>query len=152
MAADRRKSDRTILAQLLQARKSREMTQEELANKSGLGQSQISQIEHQAINPQLSTIQDLARVLDLELMLIPRHLLSAVEGVLRGTAGSDRPLYDLSELEAEEPETERSVRPVEVGAAEAENARTQRSHAARKPAAGKRAATPRHDRRRGRSR
>jgi HTH-type transcriptional regulator/antitoxin HipB len=96
------KSDEPILKQLRQARTNRGLTQGELASRSGLGQSQISQLEWGIVDPRLSTIRDLARVLDLELMLIPRQDLSAVEGLLRGTVGGEQPLYDLEAFEHEE--------------------------------------------------
>jgi len=50
------------------------------------------------VDARLSTIQNVARALDLELMLIPRHLISAVEALQRtGGEGDQRPLYALDE-------------------------------------------------------
>lgn len=85
------------------ARLSRKVSQAELAAKLGLRQRQISDLERAAIDPRLSTIQNVARGLDLEPMLIPRHLISAVEALQRaGTEVGKRPLYTLSNDEAQD--------------------------------------------------
>jgi len=75
---------------LREARLNRHLTQQELARKRA------------AMDPRLSTIDNVARALDLELMLIPRHLISAVVGLQH--AGSDsarRPMYALGDDDAE---------------------------------------------------
>lgn len=80
----------------------KQLSQQELAGKLGLRQRQISDLERGAVDARLSTIQNVARALDLELMLIPRHLISAVEALQR--AGSDagkRPLYALDDEDTE---------------------------------------------------
>ena len=66
------------------------------------------------MDPRLSTILNVARALDLDLMLIPRHLISAVEGLRR--AGADtakRPMYALGDADAESDAGDPS--PVELG-------------------------------------
>jgi transcriptional regulator with XRE-family HTH domain len=87
------------LADILRdARLRRKLSQAALAGKLGIRQRQISDLERAAIDPRLSTIQNVARALDLEMMLIPHHLISAVDALQR--AGSDagtRPLYALSD-------------------------------------------------------
>lgn len=83
---------------LREARLNRRLSQAELARKLGLRQRQISDLERATIDSRLSTIQNVARALGLELMLIPSHLISAVDALQR--AGSDvgnRPLYTLSD-------------------------------------------------------
>jgi transcriptional regulator with XRE-family HTH domain len=81
-------------------RKDRGLSQGALAEKLGLRQSQISDLERAAVDARLSTVRDVARALDLELMCIPRTLIPAVEGLLRGATGkSNRPLYTLDEPE-----------------------------------------------------
>jgi transcriptional regulator with XRE-family HTH domain len=85
---------------LREARLRKQLSQQELAGKLGLRQRQISDLERAAIDPRLSTIQNVARALDLELMLLPRHLISAVEALERAGSGTDkRPLYALDEDE-----------------------------------------------------
>ena len=96
-------SDSTSLAEVLRAtRLNRQLSQAELAKKLGLRQRQISDLERATIDPRLSTIHNVARALELELILIPRHLISAVNALQR--SGSDvgkRPLYALGEDDAQ---------------------------------------------------
>src|SRR6059036_1525221 len=80
------------------ARQRKQLSQQHLARKLGLRQRQISDLERAATDSRLSTIQNVARALDLELVLVPRHLIAAVEALQR--AGSDagkRPLYSLGD-------------------------------------------------------
>jgi transcriptional regulator with XRE-family HTH domain len=89
---------RALASVLKEARLSRKLSQAELARKLGIRQRQISDLERATIDPRLSTIQNVARALDLELMLIPHHLISTVEALERtgGDAGK-RPLYALGD-------------------------------------------------------
>jgi transcriptional regulator with XRE-family HTH domain len=91
----------TALAEELRAaRRRQQLSQAELAGKLGLRQRQISDLERSAVDARLSTIQNVARGLDLELMLVPRHLISAVEALQRANTEDDRrPLYTLDEDE-----------------------------------------------------
>lgn len=87
---------------LREARLNRHLSQQELARKLGLRQRQISDLERGAMDSRLSTIQNVARALDLELMFIPRHLISAVEGLQRASSESTkRPMYALGDDDAE---------------------------------------------------
>jgi transcriptional regulator with XRE-family HTH domain len=92
-------SDSTSLAETLKtARLSQKLSQAGLAGKLGLRQRQISDLERATIDSRLSTVQNVARALDLELMLVPRHLISAVNALLRpGSDPSRRPLYSLGD-------------------------------------------------------
>src|SRR5438552_18266048 len=88
----------TISSVFREARLRRQLSQQQLAAKLGLGQRQISDLERATTDPRLSTIQNVARALDLEVMVIPRHLISAVEALQRaGSSVGTRPLYALSE-------------------------------------------------------
>jgi transcriptional regulator with XRE-family HTH domain len=98
---------------LRNSRLSRNLTQEELARKLGIRQRQISDLERSTMDPRLSTIQNVGRALDLELMLIPRQLISTIEGLQRAADGSiKRPMYALADR-AESHEDDESR--VEVG-------------------------------------
>jgi transcriptional regulator with XRE-family HTH domain len=80
------------------ARTQQHLTQQTLAAKLGIRQRQISDLERSTIDPRLSTLENVARALGLELMLIPRPLISTVEALLKtGTADSARPLYALDD-------------------------------------------------------
>lgn len=93
---------RTLSRLLLEARTSKQLTQQQLAAKLGYRQRQISDLERAKTDPRLSTIQNVARALDLELVIIPRHLITAVDGLLRAGSGSaTRPMYALGDDETE---------------------------------------------------
>lgn len=64
------------------------LSQRALGAKVGLPQSHISKIEGGGSDLKLSSLTELARALDLELMLIPRKLVPAVEGVMRSAPGA----------------------------------------------------------------
>lgn len=59
------------------------LSQRALAARSGLTQAHISQIEAGRLEPGLSSFIEMARALDLEIVLVPKKLLPAVQGVLR---------------------------------------------------------------------
>jgi ribosome-binding protein aMBF1 (putative translation factor) len=61
-----------IARQVLELRERRGMTQVQLAEGSGVPQSQISRIERGAISPTATTLAKLATVLDAELRLVER--------------------------------------------------------------------------------
>jgi HTH-type transcriptional regulator/antitoxin HipB len=79
----------------------------------GLHQRQISDLERSKMDARLSTIQNVARALDLELMLVPRQLIATVEGLQRAEPARalGRPLYALAEGEDTEDEGEESPQP-----------------------------------------
>jgi len=70
-----------IIQQLKYARQDKKLTQENFGRKLGLPQSHISKIEQGGTDPRLSTVTDMARLLDQELVLVPRFMLSAVRAV-----------------------------------------------------------------------
>jgi transcriptional regulator with XRE-family HTH domain len=73
------------LAQTIKAaRESKDLSQRALAAKTGVPQSHISKIETGAVDLQASSLIEIARALDLELMLIPRVLLTAIQTMVRG--------------------------------------------------------------------
>lgn len=62
-----------IADQIREAREAKGLSQRVLSQKVGIPQSHISKIENGAVNLQLSSLIELARALDLELMLIPKQ-------------------------------------------------------------------------------
>jgi len=62
------------------------LSQRALAARSGLTQAHISQIETGSLEPGLSSFIDMARALDLEIMLVPKKFLPSVQGILRQTS------------------------------------------------------------------
>ena len=107
-------SHHTIAETLRQNRLLGDLSQAEVAQKLGMRQSQISTFERGLVSPRLSTVEDLARVLDLELMLVPRRLVSVVSrlvGVTTDTPTEERAQYaldgddDSSPTDDHDPET-----------------------------------------------
>lgn len=88
-----------IMEQLKSARRSLGMKQSELGKKLGLPQSHVSKIEQGDTDPRLSTVSDMARVLDQELVLVPRQLVPHVTSLLRGETQERRWQLD-EEVEA----------------------------------------------------
>ena len=78
-------STQEVAKALKAARKNKGLSQRALAEKSGVLQTQISKIENGATDLRLSTLVALARALDLELTLIPRKAVSAVQSVVRAS-------------------------------------------------------------------
>src|SRR5215831_3353708 len=83
-------------AQIKEARRKRGWGQRELAAHVGLPQPHISAIESGAIVPRFDTLLDLVRVLDHDLLLVPRPLVPAVQSLIRDHkegGSAERPLY-----------------------------------------------------------
>ena len=82
-----------IAKKLQAARKAKGLTQAELGAKMGLPQSHISQIEAGRIDIRASSLLEMARLLDLEPMLIPRALTPAVRGIISGDGEALQPAW-----------------------------------------------------------
>ncbi|MDO1559503.1 helix-turn-helix domain-containing protein [Brevundimonas sp. 2R-24] len=68
---------------LRQARREKGWSQRDLSARAHLTQAQISRIENGEVDPQVSTLLELARSLDLDLQLVPRSAITAVEAAVR---------------------------------------------------------------------
>lgn len=68
---------------LQQTRRAKGLTQSEVAELLQLGQSYLSQVERGKHDIKTTTLIEWARVLDLEVMLIPRQHVSAVTYLVR---------------------------------------------------------------------
>ena len=89
-----------ISMQLKKSREGRGLSQRELSARSGVPQGHISKIENGRVDLRLSSLVALARVLDLELALIPRKYLAAVNSIVGSNKAhtngkSPRPAYSL---------------------------------------------------------
>lgn len=62
-----------LIAQLVSSRKRKNMTQDELAIRSGVKQQVISRLERHQVFPNLSTLAKLANALDLKITMIETH-------------------------------------------------------------------------------
>lgn len=89
-----------IASTIRAARQAKALTQKELGQRVGMPQSHISKIEKGSVDLQLSSLVEIARALDLELKLVPRKALPAVEGAVRAhgtTVETSRALNLLNE-------------------------------------------------------
>lgn len=94
------------------ARLRKGLSQRDLSAKAGLPQAQISKIENGATDLRLSSLIALSRALDLELEMIPRRTLPAVEALVRDVESVERqresvnfnvrPAYSLDEDEGDD--------------------------------------------------
>lgn len=78
---------RELAQTLREARIARGLTQRELAERAGFGQNRLALIEAGQVDLRTSTLVQLARALDLELVLTPRRVLPAVQSLTGSPAG-----------------------------------------------------------------
>ena len=79
-----------IAAELKRAREAHNISQRELSARVALPQAHISKIESGSVNLKLASLVEMARALDLEVMLVPRKLVPAVQAITR-SADADAP-------------------------------------------------------------
>jgi transcriptional regulator with XRE-family HTH domain len=77
---------------LREARQRKGLSQRDLSKQSGVPQGQISRIENGAVDLRLSSLIELGRALDLELILVPRKSVSAVRLLARSSEPKVAPL------------------------------------------------------------
>lgn len=90
-------------AQIKRARHKLGWSQRELAAKVGLPQPHISGIESGEIVPRFDTLLDLVRVLDLDILLVPRALVPAVQSLIRAQTEPESLEKSLYAADDEEP-------------------------------------------------
>ncbi|MGE0152100.1 MAG: helix-turn-helix domain-containing protein [Reyranellaceae bacterium] len=73
-----------IAKALREARLRKGLSQRALGERAGVPQGHISRIEAGAVDLRLSSLIELARTLDLELALVPRAAVPAVQSIARG--------------------------------------------------------------------
>jgi len=99
---------------LKEAREKRGWTQRDLASRLGLTQTHISGIESGKIVPRYDTLIELVRILDRDLLMVPRALVPVVQSLIRDHLqpdqkgeGEERSLYaDGDEDSTQEPHDE----------------------------------------------
>ena len=76
--------------------------QRQLGASIGLPQSHISAIESGEVVPRFDTLLDILRVLDLDLLLVPRSFVPAMQSLIRAQRepeSEEKPLYAVDEEE-----------------------------------------------------
>ena len=93
-----------IAAGIKAARKNKGLSQRALSAKVGIPQSHISKIEQGMVDLQTSSLIEIARALDLELVLVSRSHLSAVQALQAAPQKMSKsiPAYRLSDEEEED--------------------------------------------------
>ena len=76
-----------IIQVLKAARLGKHLTQRELSAQAGVPQAHLSKIESGKVDLRLSSVIELARTLDLEVLVVPRKSLAAVQAVIRSGEG-----------------------------------------------------------------
>jgi transcriptional regulator with XRE-family HTH domain len=79
----KRYSAEPLTSALRSAREARGLSQRALAARAKIPQSHLSKIETGAVDLQLSSLLELARELDLDVMLVPRKFVPAIEALTR---------------------------------------------------------------------
>ena len=77
--------------ELKEARVSRNWSQRELGSRLGIPQMHVSGIESGKIVPRYDTLLELVRILDRDLIMVPRALVPAVQSLIRDHKRSDQP-------------------------------------------------------------
>ena len=97
-----------MLQQLEAARSALHLTQRELGQRTGMPQMHISNIESGKTVPRVDTLLDLVRVLNLDLLMVPRELVPAIRAMIGDTSQEqgDEPLYMLNPEDEEREEAE----------------------------------------------
>lgn len=87
------------------ARKQKKLSQRALSSKTGIPQSHLSKIEQGVVDLQISSLIEIVRVLELELMLVPRQLVPAFQTLIRKSETNTTvqiPVYRLDEEETDD--------------------------------------------------
>ncbi len=83
------------------AREAKKLSQRDLGTRVGVPQGHISKIENAMVDLRLSSLIAIARSLDLEVVLVPRKALPAVQSIVRSASAPEgeptRPAYSLDD-------------------------------------------------------
>lgn len=74
-----------LIEKIKKAREGKNLTQQQLAVSLGIPQGHLSRIENGAVNPRLSSFIEMARMLDLEVMLVPRQKILLVNTIIESS-------------------------------------------------------------------
>ena len=75
-----------LIPALVQARKARAMTQAQLAEQAGLSRMAVQRTETGDVDPRFSTLQEMARVLGMELIAVPAALQGQVQALIQSAS------------------------------------------------------------------
>ena len=72
-----------LITTLAQARKAARITQADLAERAGLSRMAVQRTETGDVDPRFSTLQEMARVLNMELIAVPAELHAQVQALIQ---------------------------------------------------------------------
>lgn len=98
-----------ITQTLKAAREAKGLSQRALAKLVDLPQSHISRIENGAVDLRLSSLVELARALDLEVALVPRKTVPAIQSIIRSAAPSQKALQAIRVAQKEYDKLQKSI-------------------------------------------
>lgn len=75
-----------LIHHLAQARKTQQLTQAELAERAGLSRMTVQRLESGSLDPRLSTLHEMARVMGMELVAVPAPLRASVQALIDAAA------------------------------------------------------------------
>lgn len=81
-----------LITTLALTRKTVRMTQAELAERAGLSRMAVQRTETGDVDPRFSTLQEMARVLGMELIAVPTALLPQVQALLQPAEALEPPV------------------------------------------------------------
>ncbi|MBI3508698.1 MAG: helix-turn-helix transcriptional regulator [Chlamydiia bacterium] len=93
------RSTQFIIDELKAARQKKGISQRALGQKTHIPQSHISNIEKGRVDLHLSSLLEIARALELEVMLVPSSLIMVVQTLQREKRGNNQhqiPMYQLN--------------------------------------------------------
>tara|TARA_R110000868_G_scaffold8205_3_gene42560 strand:+ start:149786 stop:150067 length:282 start_codon:yes stop_codon:yes gene_type:complete len=91
----------SIYQKLSQLRRAKSLSQLALANKLGIKQGRVSEVEAGKVDLQLSNVIKFADALEHEVMLVPKYFRSAVQAMVEGKS-MDEPLWQINEEDDDE--------------------------------------------------
>lgn len=83
-----------IVRQLAEIRKKKGVTQVEIAHKLGIPQSSVTRVETGKVDVKLSRFIELARMLDVEVILVPKNKAALLENLLNEQSEKGFPAID----------------------------------------------------------
>ena len=94
------------------ARERKRLSQRALSEKAGLPQSHISRIENGVVDLQLSSLVELTRALELEVVLVPRKLVPMVQGLIRSKTPSLQDSQRMGKITRELEQIEKTIKEI----------------------------------------
>ena len=80
-----------LITTLAQTRKAARITQADLAERAGLSRMAVQRTETGDVDPRFSTLQEMARVLGMELIAVPSALHGQVQALIQSASNAQTP-------------------------------------------------------------